>query len=136
MNDTEILDWTPFLDTVFVFKIEPDDSQALIIKPEIARREGPVAFGRIAEIGKGKKTATGEYQSPEFEPGDLVLYDARAGYEMNTGNPTLGLVQVLRVENIVAVFDECEDCKKLAPHVHCRECGATDHLPANCDMEG
>ncbi len=29
----------------------------------------------------------------------------------------------------------CPDCSRTDPHVHCPECGSTDHAAANCDAE-
>lgn len=30
----------------------------------------------------------------------------------------------------------CDVCPRTDPHVHCPECGSTEHVAEDCDMEG
>lgn len=49
-----------------------------------------------------------------------------------------GVVKALLPGGFVSfdVIEKCADCPRMEPHIHCPECGATDHVAADCDMEG
>lgn len=31
---------------------------------------------------------------------------------------------------------QCSHCDRTEPHIHCPECGSTEHVAETCDMEG
>lgn len=35
-----------------------------------------------------------------------------------------------------ARFAPCPDCARTDPHIHCPECGSTEHVAESCDMLG
>ena len=74
------------------------------------------------------RDGTSDEQDSRFKRAAQHLKDAAALLEQNSNE--------FKAEESIPRNTKCNVCQRTDAHTHCPECGSTEHVAADCDMEG